>query len=318
MHFKVLRLNTSPYSNGILSPLEKKQLEKIQVRGHTLEYITEFTDSNDKSLYILISNTHTNPASISKELLDKTILMIHPNSGYDNFNPAFVKKINFPIVLGNEIRKQAVVEFTLSAIFHHFTAIPHHDVWDFDRKFSRPLIHSKKILIMGQGYIGRHLQNVLKHLGANVFIYDPFLGPKLLPKEKMDVLILALSLNDKTKNIINKKFINKNLVQNFFIINPARGELIQEHDLIEALSNNPDAHAVLDVFHPEPKDFLHLKKLQNIKLSSHIAGVFQELNQVMVDFEEKIIRDFLNNMDLFFKNHQKDFLQQRYYKGKLL
>jgi D-3-phosphoglycerate dehydrogenase len=318
MHFKVLRLNTSPYSTGILSPLEKKQLENIRVQGHSVEYVESNTIQDDKSLYILISNTQTNPASIPNELLKKTVLMIHPNSGYDNFAPSFVKEAHFPIVLGNEIRKFAVVEFILSALFHHFTALPHHEVWDFDRQFSRPLLQSKKILVMGHGHIGKHLTKQLAQLGIEFYTYDPFVGPKILPQTKMDVVILALSLNDQTKHIINKKFIDQRLVDNFLLINPARGELIDEHDLIEALTKKINASAVLDVFHPEPKDFKHFKKLKNVRLSSHIAGVFQGLNEVMVNFEEKIIRDFLTNIESFFKNHEKDFLQNRYHKGKLL
>lgn len=318
MHFKVLRLNTSPYSTGVLSPLEKKQLENIRVQGHSIEYVQGPGKQDDKSLYVLISNTHTDPSSIDQELLKKTVLMIHPNSGYDNFSPSFVKEAHFPIVLGNEIRKYAVVEFILSALFHHFTALPHHEVWDFDRRFSRPLLHSKKILVMGQGHIGKHLTKQLESLGIDVYTYDPILGPHLFPKKKMDVVILALSLNEKTKHIINKKFIEEKLENDFLIINPARGELIHEHDLIEVLTKNSDASAILDVFHPEPKDFKQYEKLKNVRLSSHIAGVFQGLNEVMVNFEEKIIRDFLTNVEFFFKKHEKDFLQNRYHKGKLL
>ncbi|MFZ4714188.1 MAG: NAD(P)-dependent oxidoreductase [Bacteriovoracaceae bacterium] len=319
MLFKVARLNTSPYSKGALFPLEKKRLERLKVGPHRVQYLENVSEFDGVSPLILITNTHTDPDTISKEILAGTALMIHPNSGYDNFTAQFVKDATFPIVLGNEIRKQAVVEYILSALFQHFCPLPDEKTWNHNRTFARPLLSSKKVLILGQGHIGKYLGDLLTLLGCDVHEWDPHFGPFKFPDEKMDVVILALSLNAKTRNIIDQNFLQSKLSDQFLLINTARGELIKEADLLKVLKKKKEAKAYLDVFEPEPKDFSSLSShSKQIQLSSHVAGVYQNLNHAMVDFEEMVIKDFLQDLPLFFQNYREDFLQQRYTKGQLL
>ncbi len=316
MLFKLIRLSTSPYSKGAIAPLEHKILHDLKVKSHRIDYLGDrFKHSEiEGDPLILLTNSQTDVSRIAQNLLDQTALMIHPNSGYDNFTARFVQKANFPIVLGNTIRKQAVTEFILSHLFQYFCSIPKENRWNPTRLFERDLIAHKTILILGQGHIGTHLKNILSTLGAKVEIYDPYLGPKTLPKSKADVLIVALSLNETTKHIVNKKFLTKQMQERFCLINTARGEIVDE-SIIQLF---PQCTFFLDVFAEEPKDFSHFGPLKNIVPTSHIAGVFSGLNQHMVQFEKEVITDFLLDINKFFQKYERDFLQNRLSKGKLL
>jgi D-3-phosphoglycerate dehydrogenase len=114
MKYQVYRTNSSTYQDSEFFNNEKQELEKID----GVHYIKSLTEIDDEIPFILISNTHTVPEELPEILLDKTILMIHPNSGHENISKGFVRKMNFPIILGNPIRSHAVAEYILSCLFH--------------------------------------------------------------------------------------------------------------------------------------------------------------------------------------------------------
>src|SRR5690606_32424520 len=115
--------------------------------------LTHLSEFDPNSPVALITNTHTNPDSISQTILEKTTLLIHPNSGHDNFQESFIENAAFPIVFGNPIRAHAVAEYILSALFQHFTKLPIHHHWDNDRLWNRKLVRDQKILLLGFGTI---------------------------------------------------------------------------------------------------------------------------------------------------------------------
>ena len=84
------------------------------------------------------------------------------------------------------------------------------------------------------------------------------------------------------------------LNEDFLFINAARGALVKTEDLLSMLSTRPDAFAVLDVFENEPANFHDLlMKSKNLKLSSHIAGVYKNIDYFTAEFEAKVISNFL-------------------------
>lgn len=306
MNYQILRLNLAGYQDLGFSTVEKTFLEeKLPVK-----VILGPGDLSSLPL-ILITNTHSDLKKVPLKLLKQTKLVIHPNSGFDNFSPKFVLESAFPIVIGNPIRAQAVSEYILSALFHRFTFLPSHKKWD--RTYNRKLLGEQKILLLGLGHIGEIVKATLNAMGIKVFVYDPFKKKSLLPKEKMSVVIITSSLNPTTKNMINKKFINTYLTPDFTLINPARGEIIDEKALINHLQNHPNSFAYLDVFKDEPRDFSKIK-LKNVNLTSHIAGVFNDINDKILDFEHRVLYDFIYNRKTFLKDYRELLLKNRYHK----
>jgi D-3-phosphoglycerate dehydrogenase len=240
---------------------------------------------------ILITNTHTNIEQISDGDKAHCQLMIHPNSGYDNLTAELVASVDFPIVIGNPIRAQAVTNFILSALLSHYSPVPHVTSWDKTRKWPRLLLAELNILVIGMGHIGSLLKNSLIPLANTVNVYDPYQHHTDLDLKNIDVVIPACSLNVKNLHMINREFLLQ-LKDDFLLINAARGDLVNTEELIEVLKLRPRAFAILDVFEKEPCDFSLFSSLTNISLSSHIAGVYANIDQVTANFVARVIADF--------------------------
>lgn len=282
----VKRISTSPYFSPEFSQLEKIIIEKMT--GAELLPLNSDIIAN-----ILITNTHTETTQIPKAQLDACELMIHPNSGYDNFEANFIKSSQFPIVIGNPIRAQAVVNFILGALFSHYSPIPHDHQWNKTRQWPRKLISESNILIVGNGHIGSILKSTLSNLTSSVNVYDPYQGFNELNLQGRDIVILACSLNILNKNMVNKNFL-KQLSNEFLLINAARGSLVNTSELLEVLKERPNAYAFLDVFENEPSDLSIFNNLKNINVSSHIAGVYKSIDIATANFEAEVINSFMN------------------------
>jgi D-3-phosphoglycerate dehydrogenase len=108
------------------------------------------------------------------------------------------------------------------------------------------------------------------------------------------------------------------LNENFLLINAARGQLIKTDELITVLSERPTANCYLDVFEKEPADFSAFSNVNNLKPSSHIAGVYANIDRVTADYVAQVIFDFqtldenlfqTKYANVILKNRlQKDFL----------
>jgi D-3-phosphoglycerate dehydrogenase len=314
MKFQIIRLNSSTYQDHEFFIKEKVKLEQIG----DIRFFNGLNGVNSKDPIILISNTHTQIEELSEVILKKTVLMIHPNSGYDNISQDFVKKAPFPIIIGNTIRANAVTEYILSALFQHFTKLPKHNHWAKNRTWQRNLVRDQKILILGFGHIGKKLYQSLRPLCKNIICYDPYIEAKQVIKQlteshikKTSVILVASNLNKQNRGLINKDFLNL-ISKDSLIVNAARGKLIHEQSLIEFLAKNPESFAYLDVFEEEPFSPGRFSHLKNINTTSHIAGVHSILNDDIIDFEEAIIQDFKDYYQKDevqnFKNDYKPFI----------
>ena len=298
----IKRASTSPYFCANFNQLETETLNP---------YVDMQPSESPAPSDILITNTHTNFDLLSADQIESLKLVIHPNSGYDNIPVDFVKSIKAPIIVGNIIRAEAVAQYILSALFNQLSPIPHHEKWSKERKWPQRLLSTLKVTVIGFGHIGKLLQTTLAPLVKELSVYDPFEKLPQLNHQRSDVVILAASLNNKSRHIIDKNFLNA-IKENALIINAARGGLIKTSDLINYLSANVDAFAILDVFEKEPNDFANFKHLKNIKLTSHIAGVHTNIDERTVNFEVEVVKNFLEFTDFDFKNkYQKMILQNK-------
>ena len=298
----VKRTSTSPYFSKTFNQLEIESLHP---------YVDMLPSESGVVTDLLITNTHTNFDLLSGEQVENLKLVIHPNSGYDNFPVDFVKGLKAPIVIGSTIRAEAVAQYILSALISHYSAIPHHSKWDVERKWPRKLLSDLKITIVGYGHIGKILHATLSPMVKELSVYDPFENLTQLNNKNSDVVILACGLNSKSRHMVDKNFLNA-IKESALIINAARGELIKTHDLVNFLKANDEAYAVLDVFEKEPNNFSEFADMNNVKLTSHIAGVYKNIDLHTIDFETTVISDFLELTSFDFSNkYQKTILQNK-------
>ena len=145
-------------------------------------------------------------------------------------------------------------------------------------------IHGKTVGIVGLGAIGRQVAKLLYAFGVTILYCDPVPAPQKLHRtlnlkqvdlnqilKLSDIITLHCPLNADTRNLIDKKAI-KNIKKGAIIINCARGGLIDENALVEALETGQLFSAGLDTFSKEPPDNASLLESENTVISPHCAG----------------------------------------------
>lgn len=283
MSIVVKRADSSSYFPPGFEALERSRLEEIP----GVKYLGTSADPSTQDEVVLLTNTHTQLKRFA-HVRPQVKALIHPNSGFDNLAPDFEDWKHLPILLGNSIRAQAVAEWALSALFQHFSPLRHHGHWPGSRAWPRPIISGTEILLIGYGHVGKILAGTLRTLGAKLSVHDPYEKLHADLKTPYSVVILATSLNPTSHGMLGVEFF-KHAAPDLLLINPARGELIDEKALRDFLRTHPQSRAVLDVHALEPYSPDYWSEL-NVTATPHIAGVSERLIHDMLDFEVQALK----------------------------
>ncbi len=249
---------------------------------------------------------------VTKELLDKAVrlkVVGRAGSGLDNVDvPAATKKgvavMNTPG--GNTV---TTAEHTIGMIFACARLIPQAYAsmkagkWE-KKKFEGIELYDKTLGVIGMGAIGGVVASRCAGLGMRVVAYDPFisvekarnLGIELveLPElyKRSDFITVHTPKTKETANLINKDTIAQ-MKDGVRIINCARGGIIVEQDLYEALKSGKVGGAAFDVFEKEPPENHPLLTLDNFIATPHLGASTREAQEnVAVAVAEQIV-DYL-------------------------
>ena len=200
------------------------------------------------------------------------------------------KKKNI-IVCGTEINPNPAAEVTWALILGLFRNMKHEidnmfqGYWQTTIGFE---LKGKLLGLIGLGKIGTQVAKVAKAFGMEVCAWSENLNLShaneigVLPMTKEDLLknsdivSIHLVLGDRYKNLITKKELGM-MKKSSFLINTSRGPMINENDLVEALTDEKIAGAGLDVYDKEPLPQDHkLRFLPNALLLPHIGYVTAE------------------------------------------
>jgi D-3-phosphoglycerate dehydrogenase / 2-oxoglutarate reductase len=161
-------------------------------------------------------------------------------------------------------------------------------------------LFGKTLGVIGLGGIGSEVARMGKGLGMDVIGWNrtrragvPLVDIDML-LAKSDVVSLNLVLNDETRGFLTKERIAR-MKPGAILVNTARGALVDEGALLDALKSGHIRHAGLDVFHAEPLKADHpLTKLPNVTLTSHAAFRTLEASMTLlrraIDIVKKIVR----------------------------
>ena len=165
-------------------------------------------------------------------------------------------------------------------------------------------LRGKTLGILGLGRVGMEVAKRARAFGMELVGSDPFVpaavarenGIALVSVEELfaqaDYLTLHVGLTPQTQGIVNAKTIAK-MKKGVRIVNCARGELIEDAALVEALKSGQVAGAALDVFAKEPlKDSAYFG-LDNVILTPHIAGSTAEAQEAVGIQIAQQVRDYL-------------------------
>ena len=165
-------------------------------------------------------------------------------------------------------------------------------------------LRGKTLGILGLGRIGLEVARRAKGFGMELIGSDPFVsaavarenGIKLVTLDELlagsDYLTLHVGLTPQTTGVINAKTI-ATMKKGVRIINCARGELIEDAALIEALKSGQVAGAALDVFPSEPLKDSPYATMDNVILTPHIAGSTGEAQEAVGIQIARQVRDYL-------------------------
>ena len=170
------------------------------------------------------------------------------------------------------------------------------------KKFTGVELEGKTLSIIGLGKIGREVASRMQAFGMKTIAYDPMipdeyaaqLNIELLPLHenfiRADFITVHSSLNESTRNLIAKDTLDL-MKQGVIIVNCARGGIINEIDLAEAITSGKVAAAALDVFETEPVNPDNpLLKLEQVIATPHIAASTNEAQEkVAIQIAEQIV-----------------------------
>ncbi len=157
--------------------------------------------------------------------------------------------------------------------------------WDYD-KFIGHQLKGKSVGIIGYGRLGKMMESYCRSFGMFTYLYDPYEGFNDLDSliENSDIISLHVHVTDKTKYMIDKKFLTR-IQNNSYIINTSRGEIVNEHDIIESLKNGKLKGYATDVIEDEYNDRKNSPILNgvreglNILVTPHVGGMTWEGQQ---------------------------------------
>jgi D-3-phosphoglycerate dehydrogenase len=162
-------------------------------------------------------------------------------------------------------------------------------------------IWQKTIGLIGLGAIGRCVARRAKGFQMKVVAHDPFWPEQFADEhgiEKMeiddllkvsDIVSLHLPLTEENRGMINEKTF-QSMKPTALLINAARGEIVKEIDLFNALKDNVIAGAGLDVFENEPPTNSPLLTLDNVVMTPHIAAFTHDtMNKMCTGIADQLI-----------------------------
>ncbi len=277
--------DTPPCKKDIIKKLKKKQYDGV------ISFLTD---------------------TIDKEVMDAcpTVkIFANFSVGFNNIDTEEAKKRGIEASNTPGTSDVAVAEHTIALIMALTTRLVEGDRYMRAGKYkgwSPDLLvgtdmKGKVIGLVGGGAIGGEVARVLHNgFGAQI-LYSDIVENKKLEEEtgaikkdfielvkEADIISLHCPLLPSTTHLINKEVLDQ-MKPTAFLINTARGPVIDEKSLIEALKNKKIRGAALDVYEFEPKIVKGLNKLDNIILTPHIASARESARNMMSEIVAKNI-----------------------------
>lgn len=225
-------------------------------------------------------------------------------TGYDNIDleaaeKAGVKVYNVPAYSTPAVAQHAfALLLELANHVGNYSSSVHNGKWcsckDFTFIEEAPLLlEGKSLGIIGYGNIGKRVGQIAEAFGMKINIYSRDREAAIAS----DFLTLHCPLTDENREFINKDFIC-HMKEGAILINTARGGLINEQDLAEALKTGRIAAAGLDVLSTEPPSPDNpLLALPNCFITPHMAWMPKETRQNAINICGENLKNFLNGND---------------------
>ncbi len=312
------------YKIGIIDTMKNKGIELlINYKDFDCEIVTDLSRENLLLKLPEFDGITLRRGKIDREILnkcDKLKVIARHGVGYDSVDTKCLKEKGITLLVAHNSTSTSPAEHIMFMIMNIYKGVSMFDTMVRDGDFVKAIhlnieqnfeLFDKTVLIAGFGRIGKKLIKKCLGFDMKVLVFDPYVdeatitsfgGTKVVTFEeglkKADILSLSLPLNDETKNFITLKEM-KLMKKSSIIINAARGGVVNEEDLNNALNNNIIAFAGIDVFEKEPPEPTNsLIKNKKVVLSPHAATFTKEgLESMAVETAQNIIDFFENKIE---------------------
>ena len=291
--------------------------EKILLSNNIkVDVITNFTpDELNQNIISYDGLIVRSATKVNKEVIEnaKNLKVVgRAGAGVDNIDINAAKQKNIIVMNTPGGNTNATAEHTLALLLSLSRKISKADITTHKGEWAKKSlkgneIKGKTIGIIGFGNVGKRFAQMCNALGLKVLIYSKTFDTirnefpdyvscdlsKIL--KEADIISFHCKPNPDGSSIISAKEINI-MKKNVLIINTARGNLVSEIDLKDAIKNNTIGGVALDVFEKEPAKNNILFGLDNVLLTPHIAASTAEAQIIVA---EMIANQFV---DFFLKN----------------
>ncbi|MEM0162836.1 MAG: NAD(P)-dependent oxidoreductase [Thermoproteota archaeon] len=295
-------------SDELLEKEARKKLAQHELyfeKSTINQVISNFNDVEVLSVFVF--------SKVSKDVIDRfknLKLIVTRSTGFDHIDVNYLKQKGILVCNIPGYGSVPVAEHAFALLLSGLRKIREanssvvNNEWKTD-EFEGRTIHGKTLGVLGTGSIGLNVCKIAKAFGANVIAYDIFerekeaieIGFKYVSFEQIlensDIIVIALPLTKDTYHIINEESIRK-MKDGVVLINIARGGLIDQKALTNALKSKKVAFAGLDVLEEEPPSKEdEIIKLENVIVTPHIAWNTDYSKSFIVEKTIETIVNFL-------------------------
>ncbi|MDY0039287.1 MAG: phosphoglycerate dehydrogenase [Desulforhabdus sp.] len=249
---------------------------------------------------------------VSADIIDAAVnlkVVARAGIGLDNVDIAAASKHGVVVMNTPEGNVITTAEHTIAMMLSASRNIPQANAslrsgkWE-KKRFRGKEVFNKVLGIIGVGRIGRVVADRAKALRMNVIGYDPYISSEVIDKlgiegvtldeiyARSDYITVHTPITQETRNIINAQAFAK-MKKGVFILNCARGGIVNEKDLYDAIQSGTVAGAALDVFIQEPPVDNPLLSLDQVVVTPHLGASTDEAQEnVAIAVADQVI-DYL-------------------------
>jgi len=265
----------------------------LEVKYEELDHDGILREIENYDAIIVRSRTKVTADIIEKGAKGKLKVIGRAGIGVDNIDVNKATELGIKVVNAPTGSTKSVAELAFAHMLALARFIPKADSsmrrGEWLKKQLRGIeLYGKTLGLIGSGNIAQHMARIAKGFGMNVLVYSPHctdekakkIGAKRASLEEVlresDFVSIHIPHTEETHHLLNKK--NLSLMKpTAYLINCARGGIVNEEDLYELLKEGKIAGAALDVFEQEPPSPDNkLLKLENVTLTPHLGANTKE------------------------------------------
>jgi len=292
----------------ICDPISPSAIKRMQDAGIDVEDLSDLPKdeliNRVKDFDVMVVRSATKVRKPMIDRMERMKLILRGGVGLDNIDVDYAKQKGIRVGNTPSASSRSVAELTIG----HMLALSRHIVrgtqsikeGKWEKKALKGIeLLGKTLGIIGIGRIGKEVAKIAKALGMKVIAYDPyvreandaeFVDFDTLLKNS-DYISIHVPLTDETKYLLDKTEFEK-MKDGVIVINCARGGVVNEAALLEAMKRGKVGGAGIDVFEEEPPKPSELLNLPNVSFTPHIgaatseaqARIGEEVANILIEF----------------------------------